>query len=63
MATEQRFVVHYPNYATRLDNFSVENKLSRHARQRSAAVRQWDRDVIPALILLLSNALATVVEY
>lgn len=50
MATEQRFVVQYPNYATRLDNFSVENKLSRHARRRSAAARRWDRDVIPALI-------------
>jgi CxC1 like cysteine cluster associated with KDZ transposases len=50
MATEQRYVVHYPNYATRLDNFSVENKLSRHARRRSAAARRWDRDVIPALI-------------
>ncbi|KAF9509254.1 hypothetical protein BS47DRAFT_1365368 [Hydnum rufescens UP504] len=45
MATEQRFVVHYPNYATRLDNFSVENKLSHHARRRSACAGGWDRDV------------------
>lgn len=50
MATERPFVVQYPNYATRLDNFSVENKLSRHARRRSAAARRWDCDVIPALI-------------
>ncbi|KAF9512863.1 hypothetical protein BS47DRAFT_1362893 [Hydnum rufescens UP504] len=32
MATEQHFVIHYPNYATCLDNFSVENKLSCHAQ-------------------------------
>jgi hypothetical protein len=50
MATEQRFVVQYPNYATHLDSFSVENKLSRHVRRRSAAARRWDRDIIPSLI-------------
>ena len=50
MATEQQFFVQYPNYAERLDKFSVENRVSRHARRRAAAAQRWDRDVIPALV-------------
>jgi hypothetical protein len=49
-AVKEPFVIQYPLYARDLDWISVEQKLSQHVCQQSAAAQCWNCDVIPGLI-------------